>query len=170
MEPDAGNIELIKLLVKRKANAASTNKSKKTAMDLSKTAEVKAALQEAIDAALQQAEASKAEASGGIATVDSTDQQETAAANEQQRPDLAPEAEPADMIGPQIGPPERPPTHSAATTSNAPAAELHSDVTANQLVSGQPDAGVTASDRQPDTDRPVKKQKVALSFADDDEQ
>lgn len=166
-----GNTDLIKLLVKRKANAMSSNKSNKTAMDLAKTAEVKAVLQEAINAAAQQAEAAKAEASE-IQSQNSTaqaDQADTVAATEEHQAEPAHEAEPADMIGPQIGPPERPSSHdtAAATASAAPEPQLGStnEQTGNTQ---QPEDGKTVHS-QIDADRPAKKQKVALSFADDDD-
>lgn len=184
----AGNTELIKLLVKRKANTASTNKSKKTAMDLAKTAEVKAVLQEAIDAAAQQAEATQAEVPTGSTAEDASMENASATAPQQAAaPSLG--AEPAEMIGPQIGPSERPPSQHVATAHQQPqigpperppsngGLSQTAVSPAEPLLLQQPrslvqndDSSTVTADKQPENDRPVKKQKVALSFDEDEDE
>lgn len=142
-------------------------------MDLAKTAEVKAALQEAIDAAAQQAEATKAEAN-----TDSPDQQAAAQdtlSHQHQQADTTSETEAADMIGPQIrpqtgpqiGPPEQPLPEQAVSPAQPSSSQpsLEQDGSSQEQIK----TGVAHStDSQSALDRPSKKQKVALSFADDE--
>ena len=138
-------------------------------MDLAKTAEVKAALQEAIDAAAQQAEATKAEAN-----TDSTDQQPAAQdtlSHQHQQADTTDETEAAVMIGPQIGPQIGPPERPLPKQAVSAAQPSSSQPSLKQDVSSQEQTKTDvahSADSQSALDRPSKKQKVALSFADDE--
>ena len=153
-------------------------------MDLAKTAEVKAVLQEAADAAAQQAEATKAE----LATISTTegDSLQGAAATAARATAHSPEMEPAEMIGPQIGPPERPqsqhvttadqqpqigpperpPSQTAVSPAELPSSQLNAQLQASSQTGSTSTENVS---KQPDNDRPVKKQKVALSFDEDED-
>lgn len=152
----AGNVELVKLLIKRKADPASKNKNGKAAAELAREPAMKELLEEAAVAALKEK---------AIARPDANTAQ----------PALASEAPtPADELNSsvasaavEIGPQER------------PDASVHQHVDDNAADDSKPPipqaskkvkhGNMPEEPHNSDSDRPSKLQKVALSFAEDDD-
>lgn len=160
----SGNAELVKLLLKRKADSASKNKNSKTAADLAHDDDIKKLLQEAALAAQQQKEDT---ARPDVNTAQTpSDPLSATGAHDSSSVDASDHVE--------IGPQERP----AASMPQAPgnAAELDDGKHLNG-VRKRTNVGDHSMHNQPDNDqqseRPAKIHKVALSFAEeaqDDEQ
>lgn len=156
---NAGSLELVKLLVKRKADVASKNKNGKAAADLARDPAVKEVLSQAVLTASSapecpvQSDTKVAEPSGHQSAAD------------------VPEPDNADApANTEIGPQERPRT----VVHVDHASEVASDLDKHPMVDLQnkrtrPEHEPHRQTSDPESCRPLKLHKVALSFADDDE-
>ena len=155
----ASNAELVKLLIKRKADPASKNKNGKAAADLAWEQSVKELLQEAAVSAQQHKE-------------DGARPDENTAKNASDLSAATDATEPTSEQVPaiaEIGPQERPTTSVSQDTGNTASADnsRQSSVVRKRPI---PDNVVhDQSNDQQQPQRPAKVHKVALSFADDDE-
>ncbi len=158
-------MELVKLLIKRKADPASKNKNGKSAVDLTNDEAVKELLREAALAAAQQNEntarpdANNAQAASVPAAspaVDEHSKPETSAAIE-----IGPQERPSTSM-PQAG--DVPPTDDSKHTSKH-AARKRISTHEHGILHEQPSG-------QKEVERPLKAPKIALSFTEeeDDEQ
>ena len=149
----AGNLELVKLLVKRKADVASKNKNGKTAADLARNLAIKEVLNEAVLAFKSQEDAIQSEAnSAEPAALADADVQKLSDINAQGTAEIGPQERPQD--------------------NGATAAPLDQQPTIEQTSAGRRrklDSQVFNETSDPETCRPSKTQKVALSFAEDDD-
>lgn len=154
-------MELVKLLVKRKADVASKNKSGKTAAELARDPVVKDVLHEAaLEASKSQTDAIQPVTSG---------------AEPSELPDTADVHEGGDASAQgdaEIGPQERP--HEAIQDDAA--AKVLLDVSKQPTVEQKSADRSKRSERQgqgqtsdAESSRPSKMQKVALSFAEDED-
>lgn len=154
-------MELVKLLVKRKADVASKNKSGKTAAELARDPDVKEVLNEAALAASKlqtdaiQSVTSGAEPSG---LTDTADVHEGIDASAQGNAEIGPQERPYEVI------------------QDAGAAKVLSDVNKQPTVEQKSADRSKKSERQSqgqtsdaEPSRPSKMQKVALSFAEDED-
>ena len=156
---NAGNLELVQLLVKRKADVASKNKSGKTAADLARDSAVKEVLNEAGLAAFKPEEDT---VRSNINSAERSGHQGTADVHEPVKSNAQANVE--------IGPPERPDTVVQDDSASPVSLDVGKQPTV-QLQSAQP---TKKSERQahsqtndPESSRPFKLQKVALSFAEE---
>lgn len=157
----AGNMELVKLLVKRKADVASKNKSGKTAADLARDPAVKEVLSEAALAASKlQTDAIQSDTSGAepSAPPDTANVQECGDASAQGDAEIGPQERPHDVMQDDgaatvLADNSKQPTveHKSADRSKKSSRQGHSQT----------------SDAE--TSRPSKMKKVALSFAEDED-
>ena len=159
----AGNLELVKLLVKRKADVASKNKNGKTAADLARDLAVKEVLNEAVLAAIRSQEdavrsdVNSTEPSGLTDTVDVQKISNTSAERDVE-------------IGPQERPPDIMQDDGATSVPSDVSKHLTAaaeQVSANRSIKSERQVQSQTSD--PESYRPSKMQKVALSFAEDDD-
>lgn len=157
----AGNLELVKLLVKRKADIASKNKNGKTSVDLARDPAIKEVLNEALLAASKSQEdaarsdANNAEPSGLIDTADVLNGSDTNAQGDV-----------------EIGPQERPPEVTQDGDATAVPLEVSEQPTIKQPSANRStklERQVQSQTSDPESCRPSKMQKVALSFAEDDD-
>ena len=151
----AGNVELVKLLIKRKADVLSKNKAGKSAEELAKHTETKQALQEAMQHAQQEKDFAHQKIKDS--------HQEPATAQEFTDDEKSTDIQAAPVA---IGPQERP----SDTAQQEGGQGSKQDLT--DLASRKRTSDVVESDQpSPVTlaDRPSKAQKVALSFAEDEE-
>ncbi|DBA89603.1 TPA: hypothetical protein ACH3X2_004500 [Trebouxia sp. C0005] len=154
-----GSSELVKLLLKRKADPASKNKNGKSAADLAREQSIKELLLEAAAAAQQHKE--------DTARLDDNTAQNasnlTAArdANE-------PTSEQVPAVA-EIGPQERPTTSMSQGTGDTATVDNSRKSSVVQKRPIPHDVVHDQSDDQQQSERPAKIHKVALSFADDAE-
>ena len=187
---NAGNVDLVKLLLKRKADARSKNKAGKSAADVARDAKVKEALQEAVLHAQQQISMAESKASdsqqqpGESGTAGSSGREldavaigppEWPATSLQQGAIGPPERPAASAQQGAIGPPERPATSVQQEASHGEQdsqqhvrpdfAKRKRTTDADEIVEAPAQiCSDTASNRS------AKAQKVVLSFAEDDEE
>ncbi|KAL3151664.1 hypothetical protein ABBQ38_012652 [Trebouxia sp. C0009 RCD-2024] len=155
----SGSLELVKLLVKRKADASSKNKNGKTAASLARDPAVKEVLSQAVLTASSapecpgQSDSKGAEPSGHQSAAD------------------VPEPNNADASAhTEIGPQERPHT----VVHDDSVSGLASDLNKQPMVEVQnkrtrPEHEPHSQTSDSESCRPSKLHKVALSFADDDD-
>ena len=155
---NVGHADLITLLVKRKASLTSTNKSGKTAADLAKSPEAKAILQEAAaTAAAPQSTDATTSSFNQQSDKSASNQQEQAAPQQAEEP--ANEAAPEPQGGPSEGRPGTKPCDKGPASSDAQSSM-------SRQVGG---SDMSLKGKQQNADRPAKKQKVALSFAEEED-
>ena len=154
----AGNLELVKLLVKRKAGVTSKNKNGKTAADLARDPAIKEVLNEAaLAASKSQEDAVRCDTNGAEPPrlSHTADVQKHSNTNDQGDAD--------------IGPQERPPE--VVQDDDNAAAPLDKQPTIEQSSAGKSaktEHQVQSRTSDPESYRPSKMQKVALSFAEED--
>ena len=155
----AGNAELVKLLIKRKADPASKNKNGKSAVDLAREQSIKELLQEAAAAAQQQKEDTARPDENTAQTA--SDLSAATNANEPTSEQVPAAAE--------IGPQERPTTSMSQGTGNTTTVDNSRQSSVVRKRPSPDDVVHDQSDDQQQPERPAKIHKVALSFADDEE-
>ena len=155
----AGNAELVKLLIKRKADPASKNKNGKSAADLAREQSIKELLQEAaVTAQQQKQDTARPDQNTAQNASDLSAETDANEFTSEQVPDVA-----------EIGPQERPTTSMSQGTGNTATVDnsRQSSVVRKRPIAD--DVVHDQSDDQQQPQRPAKFHKVALSFADDEE-
>ncbi|DBA94192.1 TPA: hypothetical protein ACH3X1_001822 [Trebouxia sp. C0004] len=154
-----GNAELVKLLIKRKADPASKNKNGKSAADLAREQSIKELLQiAAVTAQQQKADTARPDENTAQTALDlsaATD------ANEPTNEQVSSVAE--------IGPQEQPTTSMSQGTGNTAPVDSSKQSNVVQKRPSPDDAVHDQSDDQQQIERPAKFHKIALSFADDED-
>lgn len=156
---NAGNLELVRLLVKRKADVTTKNKSGKTAADFARDPAVKEVLnQAALTASISpevpgQSDTKSPEPSGHHDAADvpkpnNADAPANVEIGPQERPNAGVLADSASGVAPDL--------------SEHPTVELHNKRT-------KPEHEPHSLTNDPEACRPSKLHKVALSFAEDDD-
>ncbi|KAL0027207.1 hypothetical protein WJX77_003771 [Trebouxia sp. C0004] len=155
----SGNAELVKLLIKRKADPASKNKNGKSAADLAREQSIKELLQiAAVTAQQQKADTARPDENTAQTALDlsaATD------ANEPTNEQVSSVAE--------IGPQEQPTTSMSQGTGNTAPVDSSKQSNVVQKRPSPDDAVHDQSDDQQQIERPAKFHKIALSFADDED-
>lgn len=155
----AGNAELVKLLIKRKADPASKNKNGKSAADLAREQSIKELLQEAAVTAQQQKEDTARPDKNTAQTA--SDLSAATDANE-------PTSEQVPAVA-EIGPQERPTTSMSQGTGNTATVDNSRQSSVVRKWPSPDDVVHDQFDDQQQPERPAKIHKIALSFADDED-
>ena len=155
----AGNAELVKLLIKRKADPASKNKNGKSAEDLAREQSIKELLQEAAVTAQQQKEDTARPDENTAQTAS-----DLSAATDANKP--ISEQVPAVA---EIGPQERPTTSMSQGTGNTATVDNSRQSSVVRKWPSPDDVVHDQFDDQQQPERPAKIHKIALSFADDED-
>lgn len=155
----SGNAELVKLLIKRKADPVSKNKNGKSAADLAQEQSIKELLQEAAVTAQQQKEnTARPDENTAHTASDLSDATDANEPTSDQVPAVA-----------EIGPQERPSTSKSQGSGNTATVDNSRQSSVARKRPSLDDVVHDQSDDQQQPERPAKIHKVALSFADDEE-